>query len=441
MQETPPVTAPPGSSEGVSSGAYGDGTAGALRAGAVVLGGTLVVAFANYGFQLITARGLGPGDFGALSSLLALMMIVSLPFGAVQLLAARGVASSKASADEQGVREITATIALATALAALVIGGGIILFSPVIASGLQISGWMPIALTGLVVCLFIFATAPMGAVQGAQRFTTFSIAPVVGGVARLLVVVALLAIGMTLSGVLWACVVGGILGTLVPLWSIRHWLRGAHLQLLRSISKVMPGFWPITIGLIAIAVLPNVDIIIIKGALAPEETGQFGAAGVVAKIALFVPAAIIPVLQSRVSRRSARGQGAGDILWRSTLVTVAFGGAFTIGCLILGDWIISFFFGAAYAEAASILPLYSLAMTLVSVATLQVNYHLTQGRYRIAFIAFAVAVGQAVALILFHTTLREVLIVDIIAASVLIALHEVLVLSTWRGRHRGNPAT
>ena len=412
---------------------FAPGTTGAVQAGVVVMTAVLTLSGFNYLYQLMSARWLGAADFGVVATLGSILMIVALPFGAVQLFVARDVAAEAAGGDVDPLEaDALSTVVL---LATVGLAGLTIVLSPWISSLLQISSWIPVILTGLALATAIPLIPLIGVLQGKQHFFAYSAALVTGAGVRLAALACLLIVGFGLNGALGATVIGGGAAIVVAAINTKGWhISRAALTGPRT-RRVLRKVLPMTLGLLAVTALANTDIVVVKGSLSPDAAGTFGAAGLVAKVALFVPAAIIPIVQSRVAIRHAQKRSSSDILLRATLATVAFGIVFTAFCWATATPLMTIAFGAEFASAADILPLYCVAMTLVSVATLRVNFFLTRGENGVGYIALACAVAQAVALIVWHATLVQVLVVDIIAAAALIAI-DVTVTTRANAAHR-----
>ena len=408
---------------GLRTGGAAPGLRGAATAGMIVLVGLTLTNISNYLFQLAGARWLGPADFGALATLSAVILIMGMPFAAMQLAVARGVAGSLATSDTPAASVVTRSVALVSTVLALLIAVVGIVLSPWLADVLQVGNWVPVALTAATLGITIPSMSLLGAIQGQQRYVPYSLAPLGGAVGRLVLFVIALLVGMRLSGAMGVTLVGAGI-TLIMCWAfLRNSIHVFGPVSGGDVRRSLVGVVPTMLGLTAVTTLANVDVIVVKGALSPETAGAFASAGLVAKVALVVPSAIIPVVQSRVAARAATERNSRDILLRSELVTLAFGAVFTLFTWLFAEQIVHFLYGSDYAEAIPILPFYTACMTLLAVATLQVNYHVTRHEHRSAYFAFGVAIVQMVALILFHDTLWQVLYVDLFAALALIALN------------------
>jgi O-antigen/teichoic acid export membrane protein len=418
---------------------FGPGTAGAVRAGLVVLVLTTGLNAANYLFQVLAARFLGPSDYGALAALLAIIMVVGLPFGAVQLVVARTVAHENTRGrPEEGAafaRQALGLVAVAGLLAAAIT----IIASAPIATLLQVDGAAPIAITGLAIAFAVMLPAALGVLQGEQRYIAYGVGPLAGALARLLAIAVAVGVGLSLNGALWATLLATSLGVAIVVWQARHTLllgfgraaamKAAARSAARSLRQPLARVIPASIGLMALASITNIDIVVVKGALSSVDAGVFGAAGLIAKVALFVPVAIVAVLQPRVAARVARGRPAEDILARSVLVTVAFCAVFTAICYAAPSLIVHSVYGADFEGAIPILGLFALFISLMSVASVQVNYHLSRQEHRFAYILAGAACVHALALVLFHDSLHQVLYVNLAVAVAVLVVHEVAVQS------------
>ena len=66
--------------------------------------------------------------------------------------------------------------------------------------------------------------------------------------------------------------------------------------------------WPVAVGLVGIALLTNVDILIVKARFSGDDAGAYAAASAFARVGFFLPATILTVLFPRTAARQARGE-------------------------------------------------------------------------------------------------------------------------------------
>src|SRR4029450_9474382 len=84
--------------------------------------------------------------------------------------------------------------------------------------------------------------------------------------------------------------------------------------------------WPVVVALVGIALLTNVDVLIVKARFSGQDAGAYAAASAFARVGFFLPAATLAALCPRPAARQARGEETEDILGRSLFATAGFCG-------------------------------------------------------------------------------------------------------------------
>jgi len=182
---------------------------------------------------------------------------------------------------------------------------------------------------------------------------------------------------------------------------------------------------PAVVALVAFTSLTQSDVLAANAALSDTASGVYGAASLIGRVVLYLPAAIVAVLLPKVAARSASDRPTVDILGLSLLATFVFCVLSTIVYSAIPGTIVRIAFGTKYENAADLLLPFGIAMTILAILNVLLYYHLGRGDHRFAWILGAGAIAQVVAFALFHSAPRT-LIYDTIAVSIVIlALHEV----------------
>jgi len=138
--------------------------------------------------------------------------------------------------------------------------------------------------------------------------------------------------------------------------------------------------WAPIVGLLLLAALQNVDVIMAKREMGDSEAGAYAAAAVAAKLVVWVAIGIGLHLLPEATRRAAAGDDPRGVLVRAlgilAFVAVPSLAIFTIAPATL----LRVAFGPDYVSAADALPILGLAMTLLAVSTLAVQYMLAVDR-------------------------------------------------------------
>ena len=399
----------------------------AIRSGAMVFGALLVGTGAGYLFNLVAARSLGAERFGALVSLMYVVTLTTLPLSALQMTLARELSATfvHGETSPEKLRRgflklgIGATIATTLGFAAIMAPLGHLL---------QINSIGAVALAGLSLVPAPLFLVLLGDLQGQQAFGRVAVGSAFPAVARVLLLIPLLLIGLRLNGALLASAVSGILGLGLLAWWKRAMLKpsvivdqGPPLLLFPLLKAQIP----VATTLFAVTSLTSVDLLMVKGSLSGHASGIYSAVSVLGRVAFFVPTVIATILFPRVAARRARDQVSDDILGRALLVTLGVCVMFFAVLAVFDDAIIRLAFGAEFREAAPLLWKYGVGMTLMSLVTVAANYHLSRGDANFAWLLAGGAALHAAALGLWHQTLEHVIWVNAATAGMLLIAHEI----------------
>jgi O-antigen/teichoic acid export membrane protein len=163
--------------------------------------------------------------------------------------------------------------------------------------------------------------------------------------------------------------------------------------------------------------LMQADIIFNNFYFSPNDSGNYSAAATVGKVILFLPLAFADSFFAHFSKGKAKSKS------HSTLFTLMI---FTsIVSIIISTFfyffsedIISLFFGEKFHSSAKILKWYGFIITPISLAFLLENYVIATGNYFYTFILFIVFVSFLIASIYWHPSLISIQIL-IMAACIL----------------------
>lgn len=404
-----------------------------VHAGAIVLVGILAMNAGNYAYHLVAGRSLGPDDYGEIVALLTLAGLIGLPLGGAQMAIARYVAQLSA---EGRPREITALARLglgAAAVLALTIAVTLIVLTPLLDRALSIDSGVAVALTGVLMIPSLTMPVAIGVAQGLQRFGVLSAALTLGAIVRVSSVVIAVALGLGVAGVMGASVLGTTASLVLPLLLLRPLFAGAtaHIDPLRA--EIRRFLVPVVTGLLALTSLTTVDVLVAKAALGDTDAGIYGAASLIGRVILYLPATIATVLLPKVAARTTRGDTTTGIVGASIGVTAAFCVLVTAAYALVPGLVVRAAYGSAYLDASPLLWLFGTAMTLYAVINVLLFYHLGRGRYGFSWLLAAAAVGELAAFAVIHGSAYQLVGVSIAGGVAVLVAHEILIERTLLG--------
>jgi O-antigen/teichoic acid export membrane protein len=365
-------------------------------AAAVIVGNILALAF-----TVVFARILGGSGYGSLAALISAFIILMVPGQALQTTVAREVSTELAAGDP------AAGAGVKRWLRRLVIAGfGVIVVSILArdllaaAIGVHELPWAAAATlpTGV---LWLILSVERGALQGFQQYKMVGVSIAVEQAARL--VLGLLLV-LAVSGEK-AEVTGAFLGTPAALLATGLWLviplrkhlperRHAHEHPLRKLIR--RAAVPVAaLGLVAW--LQDGQVIIVKHLASDEAAGDYAAAAVAAKAIMWVAIGLALYLVPEAARRTHLGQSATGVLARTLGIVAAIAVPMVLVYTVAGEPILRIAFKLDGASDA--LPWLGLAMSLLALTYLAVQYQLALHRAGFIVVLLMAAAAQPAVMI------------------------------------------
>lgn len=371
----------------------------------LLFGAVAVQNGSNYGFHLVISRLLGPAEYGSLAALLALLMVVSVPLGVVQTVVAKRVAILRAEGRESDITALAVRTTKAIAPVALAGLLAVAATSPLI--GALLGTQAPAAaLLGPFVLLALLTSVPLGVLQGRLQFGRMGAAFVAAVPVRLGLGIVLVAVGLGAGGAILATVLSQ--AVLLALVFALVGIDGASYRRYRASLSVFRGeVGAALMALTSFWLFAELDILLARHYLGPEEAGMYSSAGLLARALLFVSGAIALVAFPRFAETRGRGATAARALKLSVSAVVVLA---VLGWLVLSTLrqpLVSLSFGSGFADAAELLPVLSLGPALLALANLLVYFHIAAGT-RVHLLVLAGAAAELVLVAFFHETPAQI---------------------------------
>ena len=390
-----------------------------FRAGAILGIATLVLNGSAYLYNVACIRYLGPSVYGDMAAMLALLAIVSLPLGSVQSLLAREVAQLLNRSDVSRLLRRSAFRSGVLGVALLALG---LAFIAPIEDVLNV-GSRSTVIAGLSTLPLALAAAVLyGFLQGELRFWSLSKVYAVGGMARPVLVVPALLLGLGAAGALAVNTVAGLLAVALAAYALRDlWAPTAP----GDVPTLDHGQMAVMLmGSLAFASLTNVDILLASYYLPGDVAGVYAAAALVGKAVLFLPTAVVTVLLPKAASRVAVGLTADKILLASVAATLFLGLTTTFLLALVPESLLVWAFGPDFRTATGLLPWFGLAMTSASLVNVYLSVYFAERKTVFPLLVVGAAVAQIVGVSIWHSRPLSIVIVTFVCATSLLVLHE-----------------
>lgn len=383
----------------------------------VLFSGTMLVNILNYLFHFIVGRMVTAEVYGEIESLVSLLTIVSVPAAAIGIIATKYSAKMKLVSDEQG------SFALFRYLNKKIVLFGVPLLlvafalTPVIKNFLNIQSSIPLFFVWMMMFLSFLGAVSSGILSGWQKFTSLNAVGIWGALAKFILGISLIRIGFFVNGAVGSFLAAGVVSYGVSLLCLKfilvHKEKNVDAQIIDTLDTetIKQSVLPTFIGILAITLLGNVDMIFAKHALDPIAAGEYSALSIVAKTIFFVTGVITSVLFAMTAGESQRSETSLTTFKQAAVITLIIGLGSVSFFSIFQKFVLGMFFGVKYLHVSDVLVWFALMASLYSIANLFVQYLLSLHQTKVMKWFLIGAIIEVAALYFFGKSLYTIVII------------------------------
>lgn len=380
----------------------------------------------NYLYHFVIGRMLGPAFYGELVSLISLIGLLGIIPGSMSLVVIKYISSAKT---KEEVADLVGWLRGKVFQVSLIFFVLTIVASPAIASFLHIN---KIIYLILIASTFLFSLATLlnrSILQGLLKFKEMILSILIENGVKLIVSIMLVYLGYRVGGAMLAFVISAALG-----WYLTNFYLKIHLAKKitqpSNIKSMALYAIPVIVQSLALTSLYSSDVVLVKHFFSSHEAGIYAAISTLGKIIFFGTGPIGAVMFPLISHKFSRGYKYQKIFVYSFLATMVFAAGILIIYWLFPALAIRLLYGSAYLEAANLLIWFGIFISLFTLSSLLVNYHLSLGKTHVVLLPLIAAISQIMIIWLFHQTLFMVVFISIIVSSLL--LLSLLIYSSYK---------
>jgi len=403
-------------------------------AAAGLAGATLLNNAIQLVFVVLFTRLLGADGYGALAAIISGFLILMVGGQSIQVAAAREATLGHLGTDGRlrgTLRTWTRQLVVATVALSVV---GVLLRQPL--ADVLGTAEHPWAVAGLLPTgsLWLLLSLQRGILQGLTMYAPVGLSIVGEAIGRIVCALVLWGAGLGVAG---AYLGNPLAFVLMALW-LSHVLAkrlGAPVvdgagegveRAARPLLGLVGDNWLPILGLLLLAALQNVDVIVGRHQFDGDGAGSYAAAAVAAKSVVWVAIGVGLQLLPEATRRAAAGLDPRPALLRALAVLAAVAAPALLIFALVPHLLMKLAFGPDLTQASSALPVLGVAMTLLAVAYLTVQYMVALGELKFVWVLGIVAIVEPFLLSAGDFTLLSfatiVLGLQLVAASAVLAL-------------------
>jgi O-antigen/teichoic acid export membrane protein len=390
-----------------------------VRQNLVLFLGGLIAGLGGFVYHAVAGRVLGPQAYGEVATLVALYTVGSTAYLILILVLARYAANLQAEGRNGAIKHIVLRTNRLLALPAIAFCLLVTVLAIPLAAFLKLGSPWPLLWLGIAIAVYWFVAIPRGVLQGTQRFMEFSANLSLELIVRTVVLAALLAAGLGVTGAVVAILVGVVFAYALGLASIRD-LLALQKDVVRM--RTLVGFAvTATAGTLGVILLYNLDVVLAKHFLSSHGAGIYGGLNKIGFILYALTLSVSQVLFPRVVEAVTTGRHPGLLLLLSgSLISLL--GLFAL--LVFGlapGLVVKVLFGPAFRDAQPYVLLMGCWGLALSLGNLLVQFLMAVHDRAFVPILGAACVLQPVLITLFHASVGQV-VVDVLVTVVLLLL-------------------
>lgn len=376
----------------------------------IIMVGSMVANVGAYAYHVLVGRLLGPVVYGEFSALLSLFYIINIGSGVVGTILTKFFSQLRA---RKLLNEIPSLFWIAFRYISIVSGIGlfvVILSSNALATFLHISSGNFLWLY-LIFVSYIFSVINISLMQSFQMFLSSSVVTNIGTVLRL--IFGLLGAPFGLIGVLIGNTISNVISYITFFVPIRSFLRVKSKPLSISKSDAMVYSIPTLLATLGTIALYSQDVLLVKHFFSAYEAGIYASLAVLGKIIFYTSSALGFVMFPLIVEKKELNQSHHGMVLSALGGVAILSSILTLGYFIAPTFIVRLMYGRAFDGAILYMGLFGIFITFFTLINLLTTVFLAIGRTRVWVITMAAALLQNGGLWFFHSSLYQVIYINI----------------------------
>jgi O-antigen/teichoic acid export membrane protein len=397
-----------------------------------LLWGAAIVNIANYLFNLVMGRMLGPVEFGSLSAVLSILYILLVISNSI------GTVSTRFSAEchaENNIGKAKFGLFKFTKGFFLLSVGAIILlfiFSEEISNFLHLESSLPVIAVLPYVFMLFLIPIPRGILNGFQKFNAASAINVVEVSIKFCLSVLLVFAGLKVPGAVLSIGIATSVAYVCLAWPLRSVL-SAKAEDGISFNKFFTTFNWAFLAMLGFSLFQSLDVLLAKHFLSSFDAGLYAGVSLLGKIIFFGTTVVTTAMFPIVAEKHYAKERHTPILFQALAIVSIISLIITLAYALMPKLIVTIFLGHAYLDIVKFVPYFGVSMMFLSISSVFFYYFLSIRARKLKLIPLYIIPIMIIGLYLFHDSLKSVVLVQLSSTAALLFSFVVgFVTSNWR---------
>lgn len=383
----------------------------------VLLSGSGLTTAINLAYNIAVARFLGPKGFGQATVVYTILTLISAVTLSFQLISAKMVVQHNTSEKRAAVYRAVHRGAWGCGiLVALVL----VSFQRAIAGYLNLPSPILVAILAIGAAFYVPLGCRRGYMQGTYSFRRLATNLVIEGACRLGGSVLLVLAGYGVEGVIAANAAAVVVAYLTagPTLTARGTLPLRLPHVFRETFQAMVFFS-------GQVLINNCDIVLVKHFFLAREAGIYAAVAMVGRVIFAFSSAVVNSMFPLVAGTRDEERRNLKVIATSLLLVAATGSGLALGLRFAPAWIWTSFFGSGFELSGKynlpyLLALYAITTIVFSLSVVIITFEMSYKIANTSWIQLAFSGIVIAAICRFHSSLREVIVVQLVLMTALL---------------------
>jgi O-antigen/teichoic acid export membrane protein len=399
----------------------------------ILLSGSSLTTAVNLAYNIVIARFLGPKGFGHATAVYTILTLISAVTLSFQIVSAKVVAQQSSPEGKAAVYRGFHRSALGCGILVALI---LLLFQRAVADYLNLPSSALVALLAIGAAFYIPLGCRRGYIQGTYGFRSLAINLVVEGVVRLGGSLLMILSGFGVEGVIAANSAAVAVAYLAsaPKLATRIPNPLHFVYALRETAQALVFFS-------GQVLINNCDIVLVEHFFPAKEAGLYAAVAMVGRVIFSFSSAVVNSMFPIVAGTREEERRDLKVISTSLLLVLGVGTILVLGLGFAPSRIWTTFFGAGFEIAGKydlpyLLALYAITAIIYSLSVVIITFEMAYKIANTSWVQLVCSGAVIVGICLFHSSLREVILVQLFLMVALLAVVAVPFVVDLLGRPR-----
>ena len=382
-----------------------------LSGSVVLLSGSGLTTAINLIYNIVVARSLGPKGFGQATVVYTILTLISAVTLSFQIIASKLVAQQNSPGGKAAVYR---GFHLGAWGCGITVALMLLSFQRVIADYLNLPAPILVALLAIGAAFYVPLGTRRGYIQGIYGFRRLAVNLVAEGAVRLGGSLLLISLGYGVEGVIAANAAAIVVAylTIAPALAGQIPNPLCFSQALRETSQAMIFFS-------GQVLINNCDIVLVKHFFLSREAGLYAAVAMVGRVIFAFSSAVVNAMFPLVAGTRDEERKNLRVIATSLMLVLVTGCVLALALRIVPSSIWTTFFGSGFEIAGEynlpyLLALYAITTIIFSLSVVIITFEMSYKIANTSWVQLAFSGIVIVAIFRFHSSLREVILVQLV---------------------------